>query len=131
MYAVRHAEAIWEPLPRFPQRELYANVPVQAAEGLPMKVVGRNRLQSFCDKHADARKWLENWLSEAEASSWATSNDIKMRYASASFLANNTVIFNVKGNDYRMEVTVAYNTGVVSIRWIGSHAAYDKRNSRR
>lgn len=115
----------------FPLRELRASVPVQAAKGLPMKVVGRNRLQSFCDKHADARKWVENWLSEVEASSWETSNDIKMQYASASFLAKNTVIFNVKGNDYRMEVTVAYSTGVVSIRWIGTHAAYDKRNNRR
>lgn len=96
-----------------------------------MKVVGRNRLQAFCEKHADARKWVENWLSEVEVSSWTTSNDIKQRYASASFLGENKVIFNVKGNDYRMETTVAYKNGVVVVRWIGSHAEYDKRNKRR
>jgi mRNA interferase HigB len=96
-----------------------------------MKVVGRNRLHAFCEKHADARKWVENWLSEVEVSLWATSNDVKQRYASASFLSGNKVIFNVKGNDYRMETTVAYKTAVVIVRWIGPHAEYDKRNRRR
>ena len=96
-----------------------------------MNVVGRDQLQAFCEKHAETRKWLEHWLSEVEASSWVTPNDIKKKYASASFIGNNTVIFNVKGNDYRMETTVAYKTGIVAVRWLGTHAEYDKRNKQR
>ena len=96
-----------------------------------MKVVGRNRLDAFCEKHADARRWIENWLSEVEVSSWTTPQEIKKRYASASFLAKNIVIFNTKGNDYRLEVIVAYQTAVVAVVWIGTHAEYDKRNRKR
>lgn len=96
-----------------------------------MRLLGRERLQAFCDKHADARKWIENWLAEVEAGVWSTPKDIKERYNSASILADNTVIFNVKGNDYRLEVTVAYNTGVVVVNWVGTHAEYDKRNKQR
>jgi mRNA interferase HigB len=96
-----------------------------------MKIVGRSRLEAFCDRHADARKWIEHWLSEVEVARWATSQDIRARYASASFLAGNLVIFNVKGNDYRLEVSVAYQTSVVVVRWAGTHAEYDQRNRNR
>jgi mRNA interferase HigB len=96
-----------------------------------MKLVGRNILDCFCAKHADARHWIENWLSDAEGASWATTQDIKDRYASASFLAQNTVIFNVKGGRYRLEVTCAYRTSVVFVKWIGTHAEYDERNRKR
>lgn len=96
-----------------------------------MKVVGRNRLEEFCNRHTDARKWIEVWLSDVEAAAWVTSQHIKERYASTSFLADNTVIFNVKGNDYRLEVTVAYRTAVVVVQWVGTHAEYDVRNKRR
>lgn len=96
-----------------------------------MKVVGRERLNAFCEKHTDARKWIENWLSEVEAAAWVTSADVKQRYAAASFLEGNTVIFNVKGNEYRLEVTIAYRTSVVVVAWVGTHAEYDRRNKRR
>ena len=96
-----------------------------------MKIVGRARLAEFCDRHADARQWIEHWLSEVEAGRWVHSHDIRARYASASFLAGNVVIFNVKGNRYRLEVLVAYATGVVVVRWIGTHAEYDARNRQR
>jgi mRNA interferase HigB len=96
-----------------------------------MKIVGRARLAEFCDRHADARQWIEHWLSEVEAVRWGHSQDIRARYASASFLAGNVVIFNVKGNRYRLEVLVAYATGVIVVRWIGTHAEYDARNRQR
>jgi mRNA interferase HigB len=96
-----------------------------------MRIVGRSRLGAFCHKHADARRWIENWLAEAEAASWTSPHEIKRRYASASFVAANTVIFNVKGNDYRLEVTVAYRTAVVVVNWIGTHGEYTRRNRRR
>jgi mRNA interferase HigB len=96
-----------------------------------MRIVGREALDRFCSKHADARKWIASWLLEVESSTWATPQAIKDRHVNASFLEGNTVIFNVKGNDYRLEVVIAYRTGIVSVKWIGTHAEYDERNARR
>jgi mRNA interferase HigB len=80
-------------------------------------------------------KWelraIENWLADVESAVWTTPQDIRRRYASASFLPQGVVVFNVKGNAYRLEVSVAYRTGVVVIEWIGTHREYDERNKRR
>jgi mRNA interferase HigB len=92
-----------------------------------MLLVGRKKLDDFSGAHADARPWIANWIADTEAERWRTPQDIKRSYASASFLPGNVVIFNVKGNNYRLEVQVAYNTGVVVVRWIGTHAEYTKR----
>lgn len=96
-----------------------------------MNVVGRERLQAFCAKHADARGWIEAWLTEVEAAKWKSPRQIKDRYATASFLAGNIVIFNVRGNEYRLEASLAYKAGVVVIRWAGTHSEYDRRNRER
>ena len=96
-----------------------------------MKVAGRERLEGFCRKHADARKWIEHWLADVESAVWQSPRDIRARYASASFLPDGVVMFNVKGNAYRMEVVVAYGAGAVSVRWAGTHREYDERNKRR
>jgi len=96
-----------------------------------MKITGRGVLAAFAQEHADARRWIENWLAEAEGVTWKTPQDIKDRYASVSFLAGGRVIFNVKGNEYRLEVIVAFRTGVVVVEWAGTHAEYDRRNRQR
>jgi mRNA interferase HigB len=96
-----------------------------------MRIVGRDKLDAFCEKHADARKWIEAWIYETEGVAWAVPQRVKDRYPSASFLPGNTVIFNVKGNDYRMEVTVAYKVGVVTVIWVGTHGEYNERNRKR
>jgi mRNA interferase HigB len=93
-----------------------------------MRIVGRDRLHQFAGAHSDARAWIGNWIAETEAVRWRKPQDIKELYASASFLAENIVIFNVKGNRYRLEVLVAYNSETVVVRWIGTHAEYTKRN---
>lgn len=92
-----------------------------------MLLVGRDQLDEFTKAHADARAWIENWINDVEAARWRTPQDIKSSYASVSILANRVVIFNVKGNRYRLEVQVAYNTGVVVVKWAGTHAEYTKR----
>lgn len=92
-----------------------------------MRIAGRDKLDEFVGAHADARRWIENWLADTEAMRWWSPMEIKRRYASASFLENNVVIFNVKGSRYRLEVQVAYNTGVVVVRWVGTHAEYTRR----
>jgi mRNA interferase HigB len=92
-----------------------------------MLLIGRELLDEFAKAHADARAWIENWIADVEAARWRTPQDIKSTYASASFLENRIVIFNVKGNRYRLEVHVTFNTGIVRVRWAGTHAEYTKR----
>ena len=94
-----------------------------------MRIVGREKLDEFSGAHAAARSWIENWIFDTEQARWRTPRDIKGCYASASFLAGNVVIFNIKGNHYRLEVGVACNTGTVAVRWVGTHAEYTKRMS--
>jgi len=92
-----------------------------------MRIIGLGVLSAFCDEHADCRKWISNWIRDVKQSAWATPHDIKSRYPVASVLAENVVIFNVRGNEYRLEAQVAFGIGVVAIKWIGTHAEYDKR----
>jgi mRNA interferase HigB len=92
-----------------------------------MRLVGREKLDGFVAAHADARAWIENWIADVETAQWLTPQAIKTSYASASFLAERVVIFNVRGNRYRLEVQLAYNTGLVIVRWAGTHAQYTKR----
>lgn len=90
-----------------------------------MKVVGKQILEAFKDRHADVRSHVDAWCLEAEEAEWKSSRDIKARYATASFLADNRVVFNLKGNDYRLDVKVSYKSQVVLIKRIGTHAEYD------
>ena len=92
-----------------------------------MLIVGRQKLSDFVDAHADARSWIENWIADTGQAHWRMPQDIKNVYASVSFLSGNVVIFNVKGNHYRLEVQLSYNTHVVIVRWAGTHAEYNKR----
>src|SRR3972149_9702964 len=92
-----------------------------------MIIVGRDTLDEFSDSHADARSWIKSWIADVETATWRTPQDIKNNYATASFLADRIVIFNVKGNHYRVEVRIAYNTGIVVVHWVGTHAEYTKR----
>ncbi|MDP3049236.1 MAG: type II toxin-antitoxin system HigB family toxin [Thermodesulfovibrionales bacterium] len=93
-----------------------------------MVLLGREKLEQFTQKHTNARNWIQTWLAEVENVKWQGPQDIKKRYAKASFLADNVVIFDVKGSAYRLEVQVAYNTGKVIVKWAGTHAEYDKRH---
>ena len=92
-----------------------------------MKLLNVPELDAFKRKHADSAPALDAWRREVEAASWRTSIDIKSRYSSASFLANNRVIFNIKGNHYRLVVAVRYQLGIVVVEWVGTHAEYSKK----
>ncbi len=93
-----------------------------------MKVLGRDKLIKFSKKHANAKGALDAWYDEVDKACWQNSHDIKARYASADFLANNRVIFDIKGNHYRLVVKVRYQNEMVVIEWIGTHAEYDKKD---
>jgi mRNA interferase HigB len=92
-----------------------------------MRVLGIGKLDNFKKKHANCRGALNAWLEEVENSVWLTTHDIKARYDSADFLADNRVIFNIKGNHYRLVVKVRFENSIVLIEWIGTHAQYSKK----
>ncbi|MFN6944500.1 MAG: type II toxin-antitoxin system HigB family toxin [Cytophagaceae bacterium] len=69
---------------------------------------------------------MKSWYHEAESANWKSPNDIKMDYPSASILADNRMVFNIKGNKYRLIVRINYDYGVTWIRFVGTHAEYDK-----
>lgn len=91
-----------------------------------MKVVGKPCLQEFVAKHADVKAQVGAWLSEAEDAQWRSPNDIRERYAHASFMSDNRVVFNLKGNKYRLDTKVAFKNQMVIIVRIGTHAEYSK-----
>lgn len=96
-----------------------------------MKVIGIEKLEKFSKKHANAKPALDAWREEARAANWTSFHDIKKRYGSADHISEQRVIFNIKGNDYRLVVRVRYRNGIVVIEWVGTHAEYDKQNFRR
>lgn len=92
-----------------------------------MQVLGKDKLISFYKKQANAKSAIEAWIAEAQSAKWKTPQDIKDRYRSADFLDGNRVIFNIKGNHYRLVVRVRYQNGVAVVEWVGTHAEYDKQ----
>lgn len=93
-----------------------------------MNVLGRDKIVSFYTKHAHAKSALESWFSETKTAVWNTPQDIKNRYGSADFLAENRVIFNIKGNHYRLVIKVMYKNGIAVVEWVGTHTEYDKQD---
>jgi mRNA interferase HigB len=91
-----------------------------------MKVVGLQILDEFASQHSDIRGQIAAWIDDVETANWQAPADIRARYATASFLSDNIVIFNIKGNRYRMEVKISYKNKIVLVKRIGTHAEYSK-----
>jgi mRNA interferase HigB len=91
-----------------------------------MHIVAKRALLDFIRNHARAEQALLSWHAEAVKAAWQTPQGIRNDYASASFVGRNRVVFNIKGNDFRLIVAVAYRVGVVYIKFVGTHAEYDK-----
>ena len=90
-----------------------------------MRVIAHRTLQTFWQQYPQVEQPLKAWFDEARKASWQTPADIKAHYRNASFVGNNRVVFNIKGNDYRLIVAIAYRVGIVYIKFIGTHAQYD------
>jgi mRNA interferase HigB len=92
-------------------------------------------LIKFCDRltgHSDCtavKSALAAWYQEARHAEWQSSADVKRAYASASIVTGARVVFNIKGNSYRLIVAVDYKRQIIFIKWIGTHANYDKINA--
>lgn len=94
-----------------------------------MRIIAKKTLRDFWQKQLDCEQQLKAWYQEAEKAKWKAPKDIKLEYPSASFLQDNRVVFNIKGNHYRLIVRINYSYQIVWIRFIGTHAQYDKINA--
>ena len=94
-----------------------------------MRIISRRALREYWSKHPDAVRPLQAWYNYVKRAEWKTPSDVKNAYRNASFLANNRVVFNIKGNIYRLVVTIRYQYSIVYIRFIGTHEEYNKIDS--
>lgn len=90
-----------------------------------MRIIALGALRRFWLLHPDAATPLRAWYAIARRAQWRSPADVKAAYRSASFIAGNRVVFNIKGNDYRLVVAVHYNRGMMFIRFVGTHRQYD------
>ena len=91
-----------------------------------MRIVALGTLRDFWKKHPDADIPLRSLYALASRSDWRRPGDVKAAYRNASVVAHNRIVFNVKGNDYRLVAAVHYNRGMMFIRFVGTHREYDK-----
>jgi mRNA interferase HigB len=94
-----------------------------------MRIIAISTLRDFWAKHPQAETPLRSWFADASRADWKNPADIKAAHRNASFIGNNRVAFNIKGNDYRLIVVVHYNRGMMYIRFVGTHAEYDAINA--
>lgn len=90
-----------------------------------MHIVAVRFLRAFWEDHPDAEQSLKSWVDETKKAIWTQPAEIKEQYRNASILKNRRVVFNIKGNDYRLVVSVAYHYQAVYVKFIGTHKQYD------
>ena len=90
-----------------------------------MNIVAVKFLRAFWEQHPDAEQPLKSWVDETKKAVWTQPADIKEQYRSASILKNRRVVFNIKGSDYRLVVSVAYHYQAIYVKFIGTHQEYD------
>ena len=95
-----------------------------------MRVIAKKTLRDFWETHSDSEQQLKSWYQETSKAEWTGPKQIKLEYPSASFLVDNRVVFNIKGNHYRLIVKISYDYQMIWIRFIGTHAMYDKINAK-
>lgn len=95
-----------------------------------MRVIALGALRSFWEKYPDAEQPLKSWYDETRRADWKSFHDIKVLYPSASIVGNDRVVFNIKGNSYRLIVLVRFRGQKLFIRFVGTHKEYDKIDAR-
>jgi len=97
-----------------------------------VRIVARSTLNGFVNNRVNSRlrtgvkKHLEAWYAEVEKASWKNPAELKAQFRSASIVSGERVVFNIKGNDYRLIVAINYHYGILLIIWLGTHKEYDK-----
>lgn len=101
-------------------------ISVTMCYNLFVRIISRRILREFWEIHPEAMISLQTWFHDVEHASWDSPADIKAVYQNASIVANNRVVFNIKGNRYRLVVVVVYQHNVIYIRFVGTHEEYDR-----
>lgn len=93
-----------------------------------MRIIAKRTLREFWKLHKDAEQPLRSWNDIAKKENWISFNEIKLQFRNASIVGNDRVVFNIKGNSYRLVVKVDFTWNVMFIKFIGTHKEYDKIN---
>jgi mRNA interferase HigB len=97
-----------------------------------MRIIARRTLREFVQSragHGDQpalKAAVDAWFDEVRKARWSSTADVRQRYASASIVSSERIVFNIKGNDYRLVVSVDFEKGIVWIKWLGTHRDYDR-----
>ena len=93
-----------------------------------MRIIAFRTIREFFEKpeYSDSEASLRAWYHDAKVADWRNSNELKSQYKNASIVGDGRVVFNIKGNDYRLVVAIDYEFQVIFIRFIGTHKQYDK-----
>lgn len=91
-----------------------------------MRVIAKSTVVEYYTKHPSAQKPLEDWYETTKRAEWQSLNDIRVAFNTVDYVGNDRYVFNIKGNDYRLVVVIRFTKGRVYIRFIGTHAEYDK-----
>ena len=97
-----------------------------------MRIIARRTLKRFIESRAGHKDQpalkaaVDAWFDEVRKARWTSSADVKRRYRTASIVSGGRVVFNIKGNDYRLVVAIDYEKSIVWIKWLGTHAEYDR-----
>ncbi|MXY83663.1 MAG: type II toxin-antitoxin system HigB family toxin [Gemmatimonadetes bacterium] len=90
-----------------------------------MRIIAKRALREFWERHPNAKEPLLAWYREVKQEDWDASAKVKAKYRSASIVGGNRVVFNIKGNDYRLVAEIKYKYRVVYVRFVGTHVEYD------
>lgn len=90
-----------------------------------MRIIAISQLKAFWEKNLDSEQSFLAWIDEAKKANWSSPAEIKAQFRNASILKSRRVVFNIKGNDYRLVVAVAYRYGALYIKFVGTHKQYD------
>ncbi len=90
------------------------------------RIFAKSTLREYWEKHPETEQYLKTWYDTAKSSVWKTPGDVKQTYANASILKDSRIVFNIKGNSYRLVTKFNYEKQWIFIRFIGTHKEYDK-----
>ncbi len=93
------------------------------------RIVAKRTVREYWEKHPETKDYLQTWYDTARSANWFTPNDIKQFYATVSILKNSRVVFNIKGNDYRLVAKINYKKQWLFVRFIGTHKEYNEINA--
>ena len=102
-----------------------------------MRIISRRTLREFAESgagHKDQpalKAAIDAWFSEVSEAHWQSMAEVKQLYATASVISSEQIVFNIKGNDYRLVVAADFEKAIVWIKWIGSHRDYDRIDVRK